>query len=210
MARYTGSACKLCRREGVELFLKGERCLSPKCGVKKRNYAPGVHGRRRVKHSDYGDQLREKQKMKRMYGLMERQFRNYFVIAAKSPIVTGEKLIQLLEGRLDNVVYRMGFAGSRAQARQLVSHTHVRVNGKKVNLPSYQVKPGEEITIREKSRNIHQIHLNLEAQIQRGFSPWVEVDPEKLTGKLLRLPSGEEAALPVEEKLVIELYSRYG
>jgi len=208
MARYTGSVCKLCRREGVELFLKGERCLTSKCGVKKRNYAPGVHGRRRVKHSDYGDQLREKQKMKRMYGLMERQFRNYFVIAARSPMVTGEKLIQLLEGRLDNIVYRMGFTGSRAQARQLVSHAHVRVNGKKVNLPSYQVKPGDEISIREKSRKMHLLLVNLDAQMQRGLPQWVEVDQEKMVGKLLRLPTGEEAALPVQEKLVIELYSR--
>jgi small subunit ribosomal protein S4 len=161
-----------------------------------------------VKHSDYGDQLREKQKMKRMYGLMERQFRNYFVIAARSPMVTGEKLIQLLEGRLDNVVYRMGFAGSRAQARQLVSHAHVRVNGKKVNLPSYQVKPGDEISIREKSRKMHQLLVNLDAQMQRGLPQWVEVDQEKMVGKLLRLPTSEEAALPVQEKLVIELYSR--
>jgi len=210
MARYTGPACKLCRREGVELFLKGDKCISSKCAVKKKNYPPGMHGRRRVKHSDYGDQLREKQKMKRMYGLMERQFKNYFVVAAKSPMVTGEKLIQLLEGRLDNVFYRMGFAASRAQARHLVSHAHVMVNGKKVNLPSYQVKPGDEITIREKSRNMHALHVNLEVRSQQGFAPWVEVDPEKLTGKLLHLPSGEEAALPVEEKLVIELYSRYG
>jgi small subunit ribosomal protein S4 len=167
-----------------------------------------VHGRRRAKHTDYGDQLREKQKMKRIYGLMERQFRNYFVIAARSSTVTGEKLIQLLEGRLDNIAYRMGFGCSRAQARQLVSHAHIRVNDKKVNLPSYQVKPGDEISIREKSRTMHSILVNLEAQTQRGFSPWVEVDPEKLSGKLLRLPTGEEAALPVEEKLVIELYSR--
>jgi len=208
MARYTGSACKLCRREGVELFLKGDRCLSSKCGIKKKYYPPGVHGRRRAKHTDYGDQLREKQKMKRMYGLMERQFRNYFVIAARSSVVTGEKLIQLLEGRLANVVYRLGLAGSRAQARQYVSHAHVMVNGKKVNLPSYQVKPNDEISVREKSRNIHQLRVNLEAQTQRGFPSWIEVDAEKLTAKLLRLPSSEEAALPVEEKLVIELYSR--
>jgi small subunit ribosomal protein S4 len=208
MARYTGPACKLCRREGVELFLKGERCLSPKCGVKKKGYPPGVHGRRRVKHTDYGDQLREKQKMKRLYGLMERQFRNYFVVAAKSQMVTGEKLIQLLEGRLDNVVYRMGFASSRAQARQFVSHAHIRVNDKKVNLPSYRVAAGDQISVREQSRSMHIMRVNLEAQAQRGFPGWIEVDPEKMTGKLLHLPSTEEAALPVEEKLVIELYSR--
>lgn len=208
MARYTGATCKLCRREGVELFLKGERCFTSKCGVKKKNYPPGMHGRRRAKHTDYGDQLREKQKMKRLYGLMERQFRNYFVIAARSSTVTGEKLIQLLEGRLDNVVYRMGFACSRPQARQFVSHALFRVNGKKVNLPSYQVKSGDEISVKEKSRTIHAIHVNLDAQSQRGFPGWVAVDPEKLTGKLLQLPSSEEAALPVEEKLVIELYSR--
>ena len=208
MARYTGPDCKICRREGVELFLKGDRCLSPKCGIKKRNYPPGVHGRRRVKRSDYGGQLREKQKMKRMYGLMERQFHNYFVEAARSSLVTGEKLIQLLEGRLDSVVYRMGFASSRTQARQLISHAHITVNDKKVNLPSYQLKPGDMISVREKSRQMHVIHVNLEATAQRGLPGWVELDPEKMTGKLLRLPTREEAALPVQEKLVIELYSR--
>jgi len=208
MARYTGPACKLCRREGTELFLKGDRCLSPKCAVKKKGYPPGVHGRRRVKHTDYGDQLREKQKMKRMYGLMERQFRNYFALAARSKTVTGDRLIQLLEGRLANVIYRMGFASSRTQARHFVSHAHIEVNDKRVNLPSYQVRPGDQISIREKSRNIHAIHVNLETQAQRGFPGWVEVDTEKLIGKLLHLPSPEEAALPVEEKLVIELYSR--
>jgi small subunit ribosomal protein S4 len=161
-----------------------------------------------MKHTDYGIQLREKQKMKRMYGLMERQFRNYFKIAAKSPTVTGEKLIQLLEGRLDNVVYRMGFASSRAQSRQLVSHAHMTVNDKKVNLPSYQVKLGDTISVREKSRQTHVLQSNMEASAQRGFPPWVEVEPEKLTGKLLRLPNKEEVALPVQEKLVIELYSR--
>ncbi len=208
MARYLGPVCKLCRREGVELFLKGERCLSGKCAVKKRNYPPGMHGKRRVKHSDYGTQLREKQKMKRIYGLFERQFRNYFLLASKSPMVTGEKLIQLLEGRLDNVVYRMGFASSRTQARQFVSHAHFNVNDKKVNLPSYQVKPGAVISVREKSRQMRFIHANLEAAIQRGLPAWVEVDQEKMTGKLLRLPSRDEAALPVQEKMVIELYSR--
>jgi small subunit ribosomal protein S4 len=208
MARYTDSVCKICRREGVELFLKGERCLSPKCGIKKRNYPPGMHGRRRVKHSDYGTQLREKQKMKRVYGLMERQFRNYFVLAAKSAVVTGEKLIQLLEGRLDNVVYRMGFASSRAQARQFVSHVRIMVNDKKVNLPSCQVKPGDTISLTEKARQMHVIQSNLEATMQRGVPTWVEVDPEKMTGRLLRLPTKEETALPVKEKLVIELYSR--
>ncbi len=208
MARNTGPVCRLCRREGVELFLKGEKCLTAKCGVKKRNYAPGVHGRRRVKHSDYGDQLREKQKMKRIYGLMERQFRNYFVLASRSSMVTGEKLVHLLEGRLDNVVYRMGFASSRPQARQLVSHAHVMVNEKKVNLPSYQVKAGDEISIREKSRGMHTLIVNIDAQMQRGLPSWVEVDQEKMIGKLLNLPSSEEVALPVQEKLVIELYSR--
>jgi small subunit ribosomal protein S4 len=208
MARHTGPDCKVCRREGVELFLKGDRCVSPKCGIKKRNYAPGMHGKRRAKHSDYGGQLREKQKMKRMYGLMERQFRNYFKVAAKSSTITGEKLIQLLEARLDSVVYRMGFASSRSQARQFIRHAHIVVNEKKVNLPSYQVKPEEVISVREKSRQMHVIHANLEAMVQRGLPAWVEVDPEKMTGKLLRLPTKEEAALPVQEKLVIELYSR--
>ncbi len=208
MARHTGPDCRICRREGIELFLKGDRCLSPKCAVKKRNFAPGVHGRRRMKYSDYGAQLREKQKMKRMYGLMERQFHNYFVSAAKSSTVTGEKLIQLLEGRLDTVVYRMGFASSRTQARQFITHAHMTVNGKKVNLPSLQVRPEDVISVREKSRQMHVIRVNLEASTQRGLPSWVEVDPENMTGKLLRLPTREEAALPVQEKLVIELYSR--
>jgi small subunit ribosomal protein S4 len=208
MARNTGPVCRICRREGVELFLKGERCVSAKCGIKKRNYPPGMHGRRRMKHSDYGVQLREKQKMKRMYGLMEAQFRNYFKIAAKSPVVTGEKLVQLLEGRLDNVIYRMGIASSRAQARQLVLHGHVLVNERKVNLPSYQVKPENMISLSEKGRQMHIIQSNLEAAAQRGVPPWVEVDAEKISGKLLRMPTKEEVALPVEESLVIELYSR--
>ena len=208
MARYIGPTCKLCRREGVELFLKGERCLLGKCAVKKRNYPPGMHGRRRVKYSDYGIQLREKQKMKRMYGLMEAQFRNYFKVAAKSPVITGEKLIHLLEGRLDNVLYRMGFASSRAQGRQFVLHGRILVNDRKVNLPSYQVKPEDVVSVGEKGRQMHIIQSNIEAALQRGIPPWVEVDAEKMTGKLLRMPTKEEIALPVEESLVIELYSR--
>lgn len=167
-----------------------------------------MHGRRRIKRSDYGLQLREKQKMRRIYGLMERQFLNYFKLAASSSMVTGEKLIQLLEGRLDNIVYRMGFASSRAQARQIVSHAHVVVNEKKINLPSYQVKAGDTVSIREKSRKMHAIHVNLEVARQRGWPAWLSVDPEKHTGKVLHLPSKEEVALPVEEKFVIELYSR--
>ena len=208
MARYIGPTCKLCRREGVELFLKGERCLLGKCAVKKRNYPPGMHGRRRVKYSDYGIQLREKQKMKRMYGLMEAQFRNYFKVAAKSPVITGEKLIHLLEGRLDNVLYRMGFASSRAQGRQFVLHGRILVNDRKVNLPSYQVKPEDVVSVGEKGRQMHIIQSNIETALQRGIPPWVEVDAEKMTGKLLRMPTKEEIALPVEESLVIELYSR--
>ncbi len=208
MARYTGPVCKICRREGVELFLKGERCLSAKCGIKKRNFPPGMHGRRRIKQSDYGSQLREKQKMKRAYRLMEAQFRNYFKEAAKSPMVTGEKLIQLLESRVDNVLYRMGFASSRNQARQFVLHGFVLVNEKKVNLPSYQLKEGDTILLTEKRRQMHVIQSNLEAAMQRGVVPWVEVDVEKMTGKLLRMPTKEEVALPVEESMVIELYSR--
>ncbi len=208
MARYIGPTCKLCRREGVELFLKGERCLLGKCAVKKRNYPPGMHGRRRVKYSDYGVQLREKQKMKRMYGLMEAQFRNYFKVAAKSPVVTGEKLIHLLEGRLDNVLYRMGIASSRAQGRQFVLHGRILVNDRKVNLPSYQVKPEDVVSVSEKGKQMHIIQSNLETALQRGIPPWVEVDAEKMTGKLLRMPTKDEIALPVEESLVIELYSR--
>lgn len=208
MARYTGPVCKICRREGVELFLKGERCLSGKCAIKKRNYPPGMHGRRRIKHSDYAVQLREKQKMKRTYRMLEVQFHNYFTEAAKSPMVTGLKLIQLLEGRLDNVIYRMGLASSRGQARQFVLHGLVIVNEKRVNLPSYQVKPESVIAMSEKGKQMHFIQANLEAAVQRGVVPWVEVDAEKMTGRLLRLPTKEEVALPVEESMVIELYSR--
>lgn len=208
MARYTGPTCKLCRREGEDLFLKGERCLKGKCAVKTRNYPPGMHGRRRSKRSDYGVQLREKQKMKRIYGLMEKQFHRYFQIASKSPVVTGEKLIQLLEGRLDNVVYRMGFGSTRAQARQLVTHRHFKLNDRRVNIPSHQVKPGDVVSLTEKARQMHVIHSSLEAATQRGLAPWVEVDPETMSGKLLRLPTRDEVALPVEEKLVVELYSR--
>jgi small subunit ribosomal protein S4 len=208
MARYTGPVCKICRREGVELFLKGERCLSAKCAVKKRNYPPGMHGRRRIKHSDYGVQLREKQKMRRTYRMMEAQFRNYFKEAAKSPMVTGEKLIQLLEGRLDNVIYRMGFASSRNQARQLVLHGFVMVGDRRVNLPSFQVKPETVLMLTERGKQMHVIQSNLQAAMQRGVVPWVEVDAEKMTGRLLRLPTKEEVALPVEESMVIELYSR--
>jgi small subunit ribosomal protein S4 len=167
-----------------------------------------MHGRRRIKRSDYGTQLREKQKMKRIYGLQERQFRRYFAIAAKSPVVTGEKLIQILEGRLDSVLYRMGFGSSRSQARQFVTHGHVMVNDKRINIPSYQVKPADIISLTEKGRQMHIIAGNVESAAQRGLPPWVEVDTEKKTGKLLRLPTREEVALPVEEKLVIELYSR--
>jgi len=167
-----------------------------------------MHGRRRVKQTDYGAQLREKQKMKRIYRMMEAQFRNYFKEAAKSPVVTGEKLVQLLEGRLDNVLYRMGFASSRNQARQFALHGLVLVNEKKVNLPSYQVKPQDVISLTEKGKQMHVVQSNLEAAMQRGVVPWVEVDAEKMTGKLLRLPTKEEVALPVEETMVIELYSR--
>lgn len=167
-----------------------------------------MHGRRRIKHSDYGVQLREKQKMKRTYRMMEAQFRNYFKEAAKSPMVTGEKLIQLLEGRLDNVIYRMGFASSRSQARQFVLHGFVTVGDKSVNLPSFQVKPETVLALTEKGKQMHVIQSNLQAAMQRGVVPWVEVDAEKITGRLLRLPTKEEVALPVEESMVIELYSR--
>lgn len=208
MARYRGPVEKIERRLGVSLALKGERRLAGKSALDKRPYAPGQHGKRRAKISEYGLQLREKQKARFMYGVAEKQFRNLFKEANRMEGNTGENFIILLERRLDNVVYRMGFASTRRFARQLVNHGHVLVDGKKVNIPSYRVKPGQKIEIREKSKNNPQIQRSLELTNQTGIVPWVDVDKEKVFGIFTRLPEREEIAIPVEERLIVELYSK--
>jgi len=208
VARYRGSVCRLCRREGTKLFLKGERCYSDKCALERRNYPPGQHGQARSKFTEYAIQLREKQKLKRMYGLLESQFKKYFHLAERSRAITGERLLQLLEQRLDNVVYRLGFATSRAEARQLVRHGHFLVDGKKVDIPSFLVKPGQEISVREKSRKIARIVDALESARRRGVPDWLEVNPDEFRGRLKAIPTRDEIAVPVDEKLVVELYSK--
>ena len=209
MGRYIGPVCRLCRREGVQLYLKGERCYSPKCAMERRPYPPGQHGQKRARRpSDYAVRLREKQKLRRIYGISERQFRNLFEEASKKKGVTGSVFLGLLESRLDNVVYRLGFAVSRRQARQLVRHGHITVNGRRVDLPSYRVRPGDEIAVAEKSRNLELIRQNLEAMKGRKVGPWLSLDVEGMKGKFLRLPDREDLALPVNEQLVIEFYSR--
>ena len=208
MARYRGPVEKIERRLGVSLALKGERRLAGKNALEKRPYAPGQHGQRRTKISEYGLQLREKQKAKYMYGVAEKQFRNIFKEANRMEGNTGENLIILLERRLDNVVYRMGFASTRRFARQLVNHGHILVDGKRVDIPSYRVKPGQKIEIREKSKNNPQIQRSIELSNQTGIVPWVDVDKEKLFGIFTRLPEREEVAIPVEERLIVELYSK--
>ena len=206
MARYTEANCRLCRREGQKLFLKGERCYSPKCALEKRNYAPGQHGQSRKKISDYGTQLREKQKTKRFYGLQETQFRNLFEKAARKKGITGENLLILLETRLDNVVFRLGFASSRKEARQLVTHSHFTVNGKKVNIPSYEVKAGDVIKVKEKSTSSPKFKEVKEMSIT--VPSWLTVDVEKLEGKVITLPTRAEIDTPVAEHLIVELYSK--
>jgi len=207
MARYTGPSCRQCRREGQKLFLKGERCYSGKCALEKRAYAPGQHGQgRKGKQSNYGLQLREKQKAKRFYGLLETQFRNYFDKASKIKGVTGETLLALLETRLDNVVFRMGFASSRKEARQLVNHNHFMVNAKKVNIPSYQVQPGDVIKVKEKSTSSPKFKEIRDMAI--STPPWITVDTEKLEGKVIAIPRRDEIDTPVAEHLIVELYSK--
>jgi small subunit ribosomal protein S4 len=208
LGRYTGPSCRLCRREGVKLFLKGERCYTPKCAVERRAEPPGQHGQSRRKPSEYGVQLREKQKARRVYGVMERQFRRYFVNASRTKGVTGTMLLQLLERRLDNVVYRMGFADSRAEGRQLVRHGHFEVNGRKVDIPSFQVREGDQVAVRQGSRGAAPIQRAAEAGNQRTIPAWLDVDFENLRGRILRLPTREEIDAPVQEHLIIELYSR--
>lgn len=208
MARNTKSVCRLCRRENLKLFLKGERCYTEKCAVDRRNYAPGQHGQDRKKFSDYGTQLREKQKVKRLYGVLENQFYNTFKEADRQKGITGEILLSLLERRLDNTVYRLGFANSRSEARQLVKHNHFLVNQSKVNIPSYLVKPGDVIGLREKSKKIVRILEALEGVARRGVPQWLELDKEQLIGSVKGLPTREEITIPIQEKLIVELYSK--
>jgi len=209
VARYTGPVCRQCRREGMKLYLKGERCYTEKCAIDRRSYAPGQHGqRRRGKVSEYGLQLREKQKARRIYGVMERQFRKYFREADRRKGITGENLLQILESRLDNIVYRMGFAFSRPEARQLVRHGHFTVNGRKVTIPSYLVRPGDVVAVRESSRDKGRFKELAELTRNQGTMEWLEVDSENLTGKVIRLPNREEIDIPISEHLIVELYSR--
>ena len=209
MARYKDAVCRLCRREGMKLFLKGPKCFSEKCPIEKRNFAPGQHGKdRRPKVAGYGLQLREKQKAKRIYFTLEKQFRNYFEKAARAKGVTGEQLLQQLERRLDNVVYRLGFGISRRQARQLVRHGHIAVNGRKVNIPSYQVNLNEEITVREGSRKMVVIEGAQEFTSHQPAVSWLAVDRENFTGRVTSLPKRENINLPVNEQLIVELYSK--
>ena len=209
MARYTDPVCRLCRREGIKLFLKGPKCFSDKCPLEKRNFAPGQHGKdRKAKVVGYGLQLREKQKTKRMYFAQEGQFRNYFEKAARSQGVTGEMLLQQLERRLDTVVQRLGFGISRRQARQLVRHGHVHVNGHKINIPSYQVNVGDEITIRESSRKLAVLEQAKEFAAHQNTPGWIEIDRDNFKGRILSLPKREEIQLPVNEQLIVELYSK--
>jgi small subunit ribosomal protein S4 len=208
LARYTGSVCRLCRRENLKLFLKGERCYTDKCAIERRNYPPGQHGQGRPKFSEYSIQLREKQKVKRMYGLLEKQFRRTFAEAARSRGITGETLLVLLERRLDNVTYRLGFAGSRAEARTLVRHGHITVNGKKVNIPSYTVRVGEVVAVKEPSRQITRVLSALEGSQRRGVPDWAEVDRDACSGRIKLLPSRSDITMPINEKLIVELYSK--
>jgi len=208
MARYTGAVCRLCRREGQKLFLKGDRCYTEKCAADRRQYPPGQHGQGRTKTSGYGLQLREKQKAKRYYGVLESQFKSYYNTAMKGKGITGEKLLALLESRLDNTVYRLGFAMSRAEARQLVTHGHFLVNGRKVDIPSFLVKPGMIISIKEKSRQLDKIKSAIEANASRQPPAWLEYDANALIAKVSASPRREDIDFPVEEQLIVELYSK--
>ena len=208
MARYKDEQCRICRREGQKLFLKGTRCYSDKCSISRRNYAPGDHGQKRAKLSEYGTQLREKQKTKSYYGVGEKQFRKYFEMASNKKGITGENLLQILESRLDNVVYRLGFGTSRAQARQFVTHAQFEVNGKKVNIPSYLVKVGDVITVRENKKDNNTLKLNAEETANRPVPTWLERNTESLSGKVIRLAVREDIDIPIEEHLIVELYSK--
>ncbi|HHV07081.1 MAG TPA: 30S ribosomal protein S4 [Firmicutes bacterium] len=208
MARYTGAVCRQCRREGIKLFLKGDRCYTGKCAIDRRGYAPGQHAQRRRKISEYGIQLREKQKARRIYGVLERQFRRYYKIASRSKGVTGETLLIMLETRLDNVVYRLGFARSRAEARQLVRHGHFAVNDRKASIPSYRLREGDIVSVREGSRSLPLFQELAEVAAARTVPPWLESVPTELKGTVVRLPEREEIDVPVQEHLIVELYSK--
>lgn len=209
MARYTGPVCRLCRRERMKLFLKGDRCFKEKCAIERRGYPPGQHGNRRGRRTlGYGLQLREKQKVKRIYGVLEKQFRNYFKEADRRRGITGENLLVLLEKRLDNVVYSLGFASSRAQARQLVRHGHVQVDGRKITIPSYQLREAQAVAIKEASRKNEFIRASVETARGRGVPDWLELDAENFQGKVQRDPNREDIKLPIQEQLIVELYSR--
>lgn len=208
MARYTGAVCKLCRREGKKLFLKGDRCYTGKCAFERRSYAPGQHGQSRKKNSEYGLQLRAKQQARRYYGIQEGQFYKYFEMANKKTGVTGENLLQICESRLDNVVYTLGWASSRAEARQLVTHAHFRVNGNKVDIPSYLLKVGDVVSIKDKSRDSDKIKMVLENNASRPVPTWLDLNRETLEGKVVAYPTREQIAAPVEEQLIVELYSK--
>ena len=208
MARYTGAVCRLCRREGQKLFLKGERCYSDKCSVALRGYAPGQHGQGRKKTSEYGMQLRAKQTARRFYGVQENQFHHYFEIAERKQGITGDNLLRILESRLDNVVYRVGFASSRAEARQLVGHGHFEVNGKRVDIASYLLKAGDVVSICEKSRGSEKIKAVVEANSARPVPQWIDVNRDQLTAKVIALPTRDQIEAPVEEQLIVEFYSK--
>ena len=208
MSRYKDAQCRVCRREGCKLFLKGERCYSDKCSISRRNYAPGDHGQKKAKLSEYGTQLREKQKTRSYYGVGEKQFRKYFKMASNKKGVTGENLLQILESRLDNVVYRLGYGVSRREARQMVNHSQFEVNGKKVNIPSYLVKVGDVIKVREIKQDNKTIKINAEASSTRPVPAWLEKDDKKLSGKVIRLAAREDIDIPIEEHLIVELYSK--
>ncbi|PSM32451.1 30S ribosomal protein S4 [Haliangium sp. UPWRP_2] len=209
MARYTGPVCRLCRREDMKLFLKGDRCYTDKCGFERRAYPPGQHGQnRRRKNSDYGEQLREKQKVKRMYGIAERQFRGYYYRANRMKGVTGENLLQLLERRLDNIVYRLGFASNHAEARQLVRHGHFSINGARVNIPSYLVRANDAISVRESSKKMPRLAENLGAVDRRGVPQWLELDKDNFRGRIKAMPAREDLKMEIREQLIVELYSK--
>lgn len=208
MARYTGPVCRLCRVEGIKLHLKGERCFTDKCAIERRNYAPGQHGQRRSKRSDYGLQLREKQKVKRIYGILERQFRGYFKKAERQRGITGENLLVLLERRLDNVVYRLGVCGSRTEARQFVRHGHMMVNGRRVDIPSFLVAKGQTVQINEKSRKIKKLQESLKASERRGIPKWLSMDAANFSGTIVDMPTREDISDEIQEQLIIELYSK--
>jgi|SRR5450759_2970163 small subunit ribosomal protein S4 len=208
MARYTGADCRLCRREGIKLFLKGDRCYSDKCGVERRPYPPGMAGKKRPRDSEYRVQLREKQRTKRIYGILEKQFRGYYELANRQQGITGENLLRVLESRLDNVVYRLGFATSRDESRQLIRHRHFRVNGKVVTIPSYRVRPGDTVSVGEKAKDFTVIKGALISSSKIEVPGWLEVDVEKLSGKILSMPERAQIDAPVREQLIVELYSK--